>query len=58
MPDVQGLTMREALRRMEASGVDIRLSLLGSGVAASQDPAPGTVLDGGQACRIVFRPLL
>ncbi|MBE0617926.1 MAG: transpeptidase family protein, partial [Proteobacteria bacterium] len=58
MPDVQGLTMREALRRIEASGVGIRLSLLGSGVAASQDPAPGTVLDGGQACRIVFRPLL
>jgi len=58
MPDVQGLTMREALRRLEASGMDIRLSLLGSGVAASQDPAPGTVLAGGQACSIVFRPLL
>ncbi|MDW7709741.1 MAG: penicillin-binding protein [Deferrisomatales bacterium] len=58
MPDVQGLTMREVLRRLEAAGVSLRVSLMGSGVAATQDPAPGTPLDGGQACRIVFRPLL
>lgn len=58
MPDVSGLTMREALRRLEASGASIRLGLLGSGVAASQDPAPGTPLRADQACRIVFKPLL
>ncbi|MEW6487801.1 MAG: penicillin-binding protein [Thermodesulfobacteriota bacterium] len=58
MPDVHGLTMREVLRRLEAAGVGLRLSLLGSGVAATQEPTPGTPLDGGQACRIVFRPLL
>lgn len=58
MPDVQGLTMREVLRRLEAAGVGLRLSLMGSGVAATQEPAPGTPLEGGQACRVVFRPIL
>jgi len=58
MPELEGLTMREALRRLEGAGVDIRLSLLGSGIAATQDPDPGSRLAAGQACRIVFRPLL
>jgi len=58
MPDVAGLTMREALRRLEGAGVAIRLSLLGSGIAATQDPSPGSRLAADQACRIVFRPLL
>jgi hypothetical protein len=58
MPDLAGLTMREALRRLEGAGVAIRLSLLGSGIAATQDPGPGSALTAGQACRIEFRPLL
>lgn len=58
MPDVRGLTMREALRVMDGVGEDAELSLLGSGLAATQDPAPGTPLAEGQVCRVVFKPLL
>ncbi|GAB4262033.1 MAG: penicillin-binding protein [Deferrisomatales bacterium] len=58
MPDLKGLTMREALRKLEKAGAEVDLSLLGSGVAASQDPAPGAPLGDGTTCRVVFRPLL
>lgn len=58
MPDLRGLPMREALRRLQGTGVPVRLTLAGSGVAESQDPLPGTALEAGRACRITFRPLL
>ncbi|MHB8764686.1 MAG: penicillin-binding protein [Deferrisomatales bacterium] len=58
MPDLSGLTMREALRRVEASGVEVNLRLLGSGVATTQDPSPGTRLEPGQECRVLFKPLM
>jgi hypothetical protein len=47
--------MREALRGLDEIGVPIGLTLLGSGVAVTQDPAPGTRLDSGQVCRVLFR---
>jgi cell division protein FtsI (penicillin-binding protein 3) len=55
MPDVRGLTMREALRGLEAARVPIRLTLLGSGLAVTQDPVPGTRLVANEVCRVVFR---
>jgi cell division protein FtsI (penicillin-binding protein 3) len=55
MPDLRGLTMREVLRGLDQAGVPIGLTLLGSGVAVTQDPAPGTRLDSGQVCRVLFR---
>jgi cell division protein FtsI (penicillin-binding protein 3) len=58
MPDVRGLTMREALRRVQTTGVGVRLTLLGSGVAMKQDPGPGAPLAEGKPCRIEFKPLL
>ncbi len=58
MPDLRGLTMRQVLRRVSDTGVETRVSLLGSGVAESQDPAPGAPLTPGQVCSVVFRPLL
>ncbi|MBI5018009.1 MAG: transpeptidase family protein [Deltaproteobacteria bacterium] len=58
MPDLRGLTMREALRRLQGTGVPVRLTLSGTGVAESQEPGPGTALVAGNTCRIVFRPLL
>ncbi len=54
MPDLAGLTMREAVKRLEQTGVAIRLDLKGSGFVAGQDPAPGRVLDDGALCTIVF----
>lgn len=58
MPDLRGLTMREALRRIEGAGVAVNLTLVGSGIAAQQEPAPGLPLEEGSACRIVFNPLM
>lgn len=58
MPDVRGLTMREALRRIESTRVGVRLSLSGSGVATGQIPSPGASLEAGNTCRIEFHPLL
>ncbi len=58
MPDLRGLTMREVLRALAGWGAAGAVNLLGSGVAASQDPSPGTPLADGQGCRVVFRPLL
>ena len=50
--------MRAALRAVAQSGVAVAPSLLGSGVAFSQHPAPGEALHEGQACRVEFQPLL
>jgi cell division protein FtsI (penicillin-binding protein 3) len=58
MPDVRGLTMREALRRVQRAKVAVRLTVLGSGVATRQDPAPGAPLAEGKPCRLEFQPLL
>ncbi len=57
-PDLTGLTMREALRRLDATGADGPVSLLGSGVAVAQDPPPGAPLEPGQEFRVVFKPIL
>lgn len=58
MPDLRGLTMRDALRRLQGTGVPVRLTLSGTGIAESQEPCPGTALEAGKTCKIVFRPLL
>ncbi len=58
MPDLRGLTMREVLRRIEAVGVGLRLTLTGTGLASGQDPAPGTAMRANQSCRVEFQPLL
>jgi stage V sporulation protein D (sporulation-specific penicillin-binding protein) len=53
MPDLAGLTIREALRRLSAVGIvpEIR----GSGVVARQQPQPGEPLQPGTPCRLWFR---
>ena len=58
MPDLQGLTMRGALRAVEQSGVAVAPSLVGSGLAYRQEPAAGVALREGQSYRVEFQPLL
>jgi cell division protein FtsI (penicillin-binding protein 3) len=58
MPDFRGVTMREALRRVEKTGVSVQLAFSGSGIAEGQKPPPGTVLHDGDVCQLTFRPLL
>ncbi len=54
MPNLKGLTIRQALRKLEKTGVSIRLDLVGSGFAVRQEPKAGTVLAQGAGCRLEF----
>lgn len=54
MPDVNGLTMREAGRLLGRLG--IRMDPQGSGVAVEQKVAPGTKIKAGIAVRVIFAP--
>jgi len=48
LPDLRGLSAREALRVLTKIGLTARLS--GNGVVASQQPAPGTPIEPGMSC--------
>ena len=52
VPDVRGLSAREAARVLAAVGVQVRLS--GSGVVARQQPAAGMVIGLNQTCDLVL----
>ncbi|MDR1315193.1 MAG: transpeptidase family protein [Deltaproteobacteria bacterium] len=52
MPDVKGLSMREVLDLLSPS--ELSLEYQGSGLAVSQEPAPGTRTSPGQLARVVF----
>ena len=53
MPDLTGLSMRNALSRMDGKGLIIRLS--GNGKVVEQTPRPGTVIEKGDICYLRFR---
>jgi cell division protein FtsI (penicillin-binding protein 3) len=52
MPDLSGLSMGRVVDIM--GGYSVKLSLVGSGVARAQTPAPGTVLAPGTECSVTF----
>jgi cell division protein FtsI/penicillin-binding protein 2 len=52
IPDVRGMSAREAVRVLMLAGVESRLS--GSGVVARQWPAAGTTVTPGQTCDLVL----
>ncbi len=54
MPNLQGMTIRRAVKILHHSGVRCRLQ--GSGLAVSQDPPPGTPLQPGTFCVVKFEP--
>jgi cell division protein FtsI (penicillin-binding protein 3) len=57
LPDLRGLSAREALRLMTRIGVTARLT--GNGVVTSQVPAPGTPVEPGMACEVrLERPVV
>lgn len=53
VPDVVGLSVRNAVRRLEQSGYNV--SVEGSGYVATQSPAAGTVLKEGQQVKLTLR---
>ncbi len=55
MPDLKGLSIREAVRRLSALAV--RADVRGSGVVAAQSPPPGSKMRNGQCCVLECRPL-
>lgn len=52
MPDLRGLSAREALRRLSGRRMSARLQ--GQGLVISQSPAPGTPLDPAATCTLVL----
>jgi cell division protein FtsI (penicillin-binding protein 3) len=53
MPDLTGLSMRNALSRMEGKGLIIKVS--GNGKVVEQNPRPGTVVEKGDLCYLRFQ---
>jgi beta-lactam-binding protein with PASTA domain len=52
VPDVRGLSAREAARVLSRAGIELRLS--GSGVVSRQWPEAGTVIRPGQVCELIL----
>lgn len=53
MPDLKGCGIRQVLDLLNRSGLNCRLE--GSGLAVSQDPAPGTAIVPGATCLVKFQ---
>jgi cell division protein FtsI (penicillin-binding protein 3) len=53
MPDLTGLSMRNALSRMEGKGLIIKVS--GNGKVVEQIPKPGTLIEKGDICYLKFQ---
>jgi beta-lactam-binding protein with PASTA domain len=52
VPDLHGMTAREALRKVVSVGLSARLS--GDGLVVSQTPEPGSPLEAGTTCYLVL----
>ena len=50
LPELRGLSGREAMRVLARLGIDVRLD--GDGVVVEQEPLPGTPVDPGSSCRL------
>jgi cell division protein FtsI (penicillin-binding protein 3) len=56
MPNLQGKTIRQVLDLLHRAGIRCRLE--GSGLAVSQDPAPGAPIAPGDLCSVKFQSRL
>ncbi len=52
MPDLTGLSMRNALSLMEGKGLIVRIS--GNGKVVDQSPKPGSIIEKGDICYLKF----
>ena len=52
VPDVRGLSARDAMRKLVSVGLSARLT--GDGFVVSQDPAPGEPIADGRECRLTL----
>jgi beta-lactam-binding protein with PASTA domain len=52
MPDLQGMSAREAIRRLVKLGLTARVE--GNGSVVAQDPPAGSALDSVSHCRLIL----
>lgn len=52
LPDLRGMSAREALRELARLGLTVRME--GAGVVVDQHPAPGSLLEPGASCTLVL----
>lgn len=52
LPDLRGLSARDALRELARLGLTARME--GAGVVIEQDPAPGSPIEPGGACSLIL----
>jgi beta-lactam-binding protein with PASTA domain len=52
VPDVHGLSAREAVRQLVKAGLSTHVA--GDGIVVSQDPPAGTLIENGTVCRLVL----
>ncbi len=55
LPDLSGLPVRDVLARLKGRGLNVKIR--GSGVAASQEPAPGSAVTQGDTVTVLFSPV-
>jgi cell division protein FtsI (penicillin-binding protein 3) len=53
LPDLRGMSARDAVRKLVKLGMTARVS--GDGIVVSQEPAPGTPIDAEGVCRLVLQ---
>ena len=53
VPDVRGMSAREAVRKLVTLGLNAHAA--GDGVVVSQSPEPGTPFDPATTCRLVLQ---
>lgn len=52
VPDVRGLSARDAMRKLAKAGLSTQMT--GSGFVVSQDPAPGEPIEGRRVCKVTL----
>ena len=52
VPDVRGLSARDAMRKLAQAGLSARMT--GDGYVVSQDPAPGEPIENRRVCRVTL----
>jgi hypothetical protein len=52
VPDVRGMSAREAMRKLVKAGLSTKL--VGDGFVVAQDPQPGSAIEDGAVCRLTL----
>src|SRR5204862_4415432 len=56
VPDVRGLSARDAMRKLAKAGLSAQMT--GDGFVVSQDPAPGDPIENHRVCRVALERVM